>query len=167
MQVTSEDEKMILIDIPGRDAPLVIDALVLDYNGTIAADGKLIKGVPERIRALSEQVDVYVLTADTYGTVQAQCEMLGVHVKTFPHEGAAVCKDEIVMGLMKDQKVCAVGNGFNDIQMMDRADFAIAVLDAEGMYAGLPAHAEVLVKSAQDALDLLLKPDRLRATLRN
>ena len=158
---------MIRIDIPGREQPLVIEALVLDYNGTIAVDGALIEGVQERIEALSSLVDLYVLTADTYGTVRTQCEPLGVAVRTFPHAGAAVCKEEIVSELIHNKKVCAVGNGFNDIPMMDRADFAIAVLDAEGMCAQVPAHADVLVRSAPEALDLLLKPDRLCATLRN
>ena len=158
---------MISIDIPGREHPLEIEALVLDYNGTIAKDGALIEGIPKRLIKLAEAVEVYVLTADTYGTVRGQCEPLGVTVRTFPHAGAGVCKEEIVLELRRNAKVCAVGNGFNDIQMMDAADFAVAVLDAEGMYAGLLPHADVLVRSAVEALDLFLKPDRLRATLRN
>ena len=158
---------MISIDIPGREHPLEIEALVLDYNGTIAKDGALIEGIPKRLIKLAEAVEVYVLTADTYGTVRGQCEPLGVTVRTFPHAGAGACKEEIVLELRRNAKVCAVGNGFNDIQMMDAADFAVAVLDAEGMYAGLLPHADVLVRSAGEALDLFLKPDRLRATLRN
>ena len=158
---------MIQIEIPGRKEPLVIDALVLDYNGTIARDGVLIDGIGERIKELARRIRVFVLTADTFGTVREQCEPLGVEIRTFPHAGAAVCKDEIVAELVRDAKVCAVGNGLNDVPMMERADFAIAVLEAEGMYAGLLPHADVLVRCAQDALDLLLKPNRLRATLRN
>ncbi|MBQ1395452.1 MAG: ATPase P [Lachnospiraceae bacterium] len=158
---------MISIDIPGREHPLEIEALVLDYNGTIAKDGALIEGIPKRLIKLAEAVEVYVLTADTYGTVRGQCEPLGVTVRTFPHAGAGACKEEIVLELRRNAKVCAVGNGFNDIQMMDAADFAVAVLDAEGMYAGLLPHADVLVRSAGEALDLFLKSDRLRATLRN
>ena len=158
---------MISIDIPGREHSLEIEALVLDYNGTIAKDGALIEGIPERLIKLAEAVEVYVLTADTYGTVRGQCEPLGVAVRTFPHAGAGACKEEIVLELRRNAKVCAVGNGFNDVQMMDAADFAVAVLDAEGMYAGLLPHADVLVRSAGEALDLFLKPDRLRATLRN
>ena len=158
---------MISIDIPGREHPLEIEALVLDYNGTIAKDGALIEGIPKRLIKLAEAVEVYVLTADTYGTVRGQCEPLGVTVRTFPHAGAGVCKEEIVHEQKKNAKVCAFGNGFNDVQMMDAADFAVAVLDAEGMYAGLLPHADVLVRSAVEALDLFLKPDRLRATLRN
>ena len=158
---------MISIDIPGREHPLEIEALILDYNGTIAKDGALIEGIPERLNKLADAVEVYVLTADTYGTVRGQCKPLGVTVRTFPHAGAGACKEEIVLELRKNAKVCAVGNGFNDVQMMDAADFAVAVLDAEGMYAGLLPHADVLVRSAVEALDLFLKPDRLRATLRN
>ena len=158
---------MITIDIPGREHPLEIEALILDYNGTIAKDGALIEGIPERLVKLADAVDVYVLTADTYGTVRGQCEPLGVTIRTFPHAGAAVCKEEIVRELKQSAKVCAVGNGLNDVQMMDAADFAVAVLEAEGMYAGLLPHANVLVRSAEEALDLFLEPDRLRATLRN
>ena len=34
---------MIIIEIPGRE-PLRIDHVVLDYNGTVAVDGLLLKG---------------------------------------------------------------------------------------------------------------------------
>ncbi len=66
---------MIVIEIPGRE-PLKINHVVLDYNGTAAVDGMLLKGVKERIARLKELAYVYVLTADTYGTVTRQCEPL-------------------------------------------------------------------------------------------
>ena len=68
---------MIVIEIPGRE-PLKINHVVLDYNGTAAVDGMLLKGVKERIARLKELAHVYVLTADTYGTVTRQCEPLGI-----------------------------------------------------------------------------------------
>lgn len=155
---------MISIQIPGRGL-LELSHLVLDYNGTIAVDGLLAPGVAERLLALKDMVGVHVLTADTYGTVRAQCEPLGVALQTFPREGAAACKAQIVSSL--EGAVACVGNGFNDIQMFDLADLAIAVLDREGMCEGLLAHADVLVPGAAEALDLFLKPDRLKATLRS
>lgn len=154
---------MIRISIPGREE-LFFSSVVLDYNGTVACDGLLLPEVAERIPALKKLADVYVLTADTYGTVRRQCEGLGVEVKTFPKEGASKCKEEIVRSL--GGGVFAVGNGFNDMDMFDAADLSVAVLHREGMCASLLAHADVLVTSPADALDLLLKPDRLRATLR-
>lgn len=155
---------MIVIEIPGRE-PLKINHVVLDYNGTAAVDGMLLKGVKERIARLKELAHVYVLTADTYGTVKRQCEPLGITVRTFPREGAAGCKEEIVKGL--EGGVACLGNGFNDIQMFDAAQLSIAVLEREGMCAALLSHASVVVRSIEDGLDLLLKPDRLRATLRS
>lgn len=155
---------MIIIEIPGRE-PLRIDHVVLDYNGTVAVDGLLLKGAVERISRLREHVEVHVLTADTYGTVTRQCEPLGVEVRTFPREGAAGCKEEIVRGL--EGGVACLGNGYNDIQMFDAARLSIAVLEREGMCAALLSHATVVVRSIEDGLDLLLKPDRLRATLRS
>lgn len=154
---------MIEINIPGRDI-LRIEHLVLDYNGTIAVDGALIEGIQERLQRLLPHVSIHVLTADTYGTVEAQCGPLGLKVEKFPREGAARCKKAVVEKL---DNVCAIGNGYNDIPMFDEAELAIAVLEEEGMCASLLLHADVLVKSIADGLDLLLKPDRLRATLRS
>ena len=154
---------MIRIEIPGRDA-LSIEHVVLDYNGTIAVDGHVIEPLKARFRTLLEQVSVTVLTADTYGTVRAECEPLGLRVETFPRSEAAICKAEIVKGLTGG--VACFGNGFNDIAMFDLCDLAVAVIEGEGMCAGLLSHADVLVTSACDGLDLLLKPDHLRATLR-
>lgn len=155
---------MIEISIPGRD-PLQIEHLVLDYNGTIAADGLLLPGAAERIRALSNQVCVHILTADTYGSVRAQCQDLGARIHTFPRAGAGACKEKIVKSL-KGQAVC-VGNGFNDRAMFACSALSIAVLDAEGCWGRLVSCADVLVRRSEDALDLLLKPERLRATLRS
>lgn len=154
---------MIRIDIPGRET-LEITAAVLDYNGTIARDGVLLPEAAERIRALTQLLPVYVLTADTYGTVQAQCRSLGVTVRTFPKAGAAQHKETIVREL--GEGVFAMGNGFNDMAMFDAAALSVAVVEKEGMCAALLSHADVLVTAPEDGLDLLLKSDRLRATLR-
>jgi len=145
---------MIEISIPGRDT-LRIEHLVLDYNGTIAVDGLLIEGVKERIEQLFPLVDIHVLTADTYGTVTAQCAPLGVHVEKFPREGAALCKKAIVERL---KGVCAIGNGYNDIPMFDSAELAIAVLEEEGFITRTPSASDKRVMElypTQKALDLL------------
>lgn len=155
---------MINIEIPGRE-PLAVSHIILDYNGTIAEDGELLEKVKEPLLKLKERAELHVLTADTYGSVKKQCEPLGIDVRTFPREGAAVCKREIVKSL-SGGRVC-IGNGFNDIEMFDVSDLSVAVINAEGMCAKLIAHADVFAMSIKDALELFLKPDRLRATLRS
>jgi len=59
-----------------------------------------------------------------------------------------------------------VGNGLNDAGLLRRAALGIAVLGPEGLSRLALLAAEVVVGSVVDALDLLLKPHRLRATLR-
>ena len=155
---------MIQIEIPGREK-FKIEHVVLDYNGTIAEDGILLPEAAERIRELRKTVRVHVLTADTYGTVAAQCEGLVDSIETFPRENAAKSKEEIVKKLGPG---CACfGNGYNDSLMFDAGLLSVAVLLKEGMCAGLLSHADVMVKSIADGLDLLLKPERLMATLRS
>ena len=151
------------IDIPGRQT-LEFQHIAIDYNGTIAVDGCLLPGVRERLEELAKQMHVMVLTADTFGTARAQCEDIGVSVETFPTGQAALDKKRIVEAC--EGGVVAIGNGYNDCLMMQSADFGIAILEGEGMFCGLLNCADVLVRSSNDAFDLLLHPDRLKATLR-
>ena len=85
-------------------------------------------------------------------------------MRTFPRAGAALCKEKIVRAM--DGGILCIGNGFNDIQMLDAAALCVAVLEREGLRPALLPHADVLVSSVLDALDLLILPNRLRATLR-
>jgi len=50
--------------------------------------------------------------------------------------------------------------------MSDVCQFSICVIGKEGCCGALLQHCDILVTSIEDALDLLLKPQRLRATLR-
>ena len=155
---------MISIDIPGSGI-LNIEHVLLDYNGTIAADGILAPETSALIQQLCEQAQVTVLTADTYGTVEAQCAPLGVEVLTFPREGAARFKEDYAKSL--EGEVACLGNGRNDIGMFEQAALSIAVIDVEGACGKLLAHADIVARSCDEGLALLLHPDRIRATLRS
>ena len=155
---------LIVFDIPGFQ-PIEVEHLLLDYNGTIAKDGIMPESVRSLIARLSEKLQVTVLTADTHGTVRAQCEGLDVHVETFPRAGAAQCKRDYAQGLQGG--AACLGNGFNDILMFDECALSIAVMDAEGACAKLIPHADILVRSMEEGLEMLLVPDRVRATLRS
>lgn len=155
---------MLQFEIPGRE-PLLLKHLVLDYNGTIALDGKLLPRAAEQITSLKEFLAVHILTADTHGTVGEECGHLGVTVHTFPSAGAGRHKAQIVEGLSGG--ICCVGNGFNDIPMFGRAALSVAVIGHEGVCGALLAQADIVVTSIDDALDLLLRNGRLTATLRS
>ena len=154
---------MIKIQIPGREE-LVLHHLVLDYNGTIAEDGNILEGIRPRLAELAKDLSIYVITADTHGTAAKKCEGLPLQVLTFPTTEVGKIKAEEVTKL--EGGVITIGNGFNDIQMSDAADLSICVIGKEGCCGALLAHSDVVVTSIEDALDLLLKTGRLRATLR-
>jgi len=120
---------MITIDIPGKGT-LDLQHLILDYNGTIALDGKVIESVRERIELLSEHLSVYVITADTHGTAAQNCEGLPLTVMAFPGEGIGQIKAQQAKKL--GGRVVCIGNGFNDIQMSDVCDLSVCVIGAEG-----------------------------------
>lgn len=154
---------MLTISIPGRE-PLSISHLILDYNGTIARDGELLPGIRPRLEALAQVLSISVITADTHGTAAEKCRELPLRVLTFPTTEVGARKAEEARKL--EGGVACIGNGFNDIGMSDACDLSICVIGAEGCCSALIAHTDVTVTSIPDALDLLLIPGRLRATLR-
>lgn len=154
---------MIKFSIPGRE-DIEIKAVVFDYNGTIAVDGKLIEELKPKFEELAKLVDLYVLTADTFGTVADECKGLPLEIKRFPEGAVNPQKAKIVKDL--GEGVCAVGNGFNDKEMFKEADLAICVLEKEGICPAVLTDTDILVKNAVDALDMLLEPKKIKATLR-
>lgn len=156
---------MIRIEISGMN-PLEIEHVVLDYNGTIAINGELIEGIEERLAALSALVDVHVLTADTYGSVHEQCRdlNLSIHVIGKYHQDREKLN---FIESFKSEYCVAIGNGRNDVLMLERAALGIGVIQGEGMSTKTLIASDVVFTSINDALDALLHPNRLIATLRN
>ncbi|MBI5439597.1 MAG: HAD family hydrolase [Deltaproteobacteria bacterium] len=156
---------MLTIDIPGRPS-LSLAYVVLDVNGTITVDGAISDEVAERIRELGRNLKVWLLTADTFGTAKELARRLGVEAIVLEPGGREQeQKAEFVRGLGPGGCV-AIGNGANDTSMLEAADLGIAVLGREGLCPELLTRADLVVTSPEDALDLLLFPRRLVATLR-
>jgi P-type E1-E2 ATPase len=155
---------MIEIEVPGHGT-YRLNYLVLDVNGTIALDGQLIEGVDQRLQILRHSIEVHVLTADTRGRQQVIDAHLGTKAMRVTPKDEAAQKASFVREL-GGKGVCAIGNGANDAQMLREAELAIAVLGEEGLAAETLSAADVVVPHVNAALDLLLNPLRLVATLR-
>lgn len=152
------------IDIPGRTG-LTLTDLVLDFNGTLATDGCMLAGVSERLARLDEILRIHVVTGDTYGSAADALATEPVRLVVLEAHEQARAKRDYVQKLGTAGTV-AIGNGRNDCEMLRAAALGIAVLGPEGTCAALPAAADVLTVDALTALDLLLHPRRLAATLR-
>lgn len=155
---------MLLIEIPG-DTRLALEHLVLDYNGTIAHDGKLIPGVAERLAALQDRLTIHVLTADTFGTVAQELAEVPVSLVVIPPGDQAEAKLSYVQDLGPERCVC-IGNGRNDRLMLAAAALGVAVIGGEGAAGSTLQAAAVITRDITAALDLLRQPQRLAATLR-
>lgn len=156
---------MIEIQIPGSET-LCIEHLVLDYNGTLAEDGELLEGVIERLGELNQHLQVHVLTADTHGTVAEKLAGLPCSLQVIGSDEQDRRKWEYVVAV-GPKLVAAVGNGRNDVLMLQTAVLGIALIQKEGASTKALLAADVVCTDILDVLDLLLKPARLRATLRN
>ena len=117
---------MMKTQIPGW-GELEIKNLILDFNGTIAKDGKVLEGVKELLGKIHEAgIEIYVVTADTNGTVAAECETLPVHVKIFGSDTVARDKRCLCQEL-GCRNTASIGNGRNDIQVFPASVLSIAV----------------------------------------
>lgn len=150
--------------IPGL-GELDIEYIIFDYNGTIAVDGKLIEGLAEKIQRLTRDYSVYILTADTFGTVEAECEDLDVTVKTINSEDVSTYKRKVVESLGDKNAIC-VGNGYNDIEMFKVAGISICTIQNEGASGKLFLYSDIVTKSIEDAIDIIMSPNKIKATLR-
>jgi len=155
---------MIKVDIPNVQK-LNLEILILDYNGTIAKDGEFKKSLIEPLKSLSNDLEIYVLTADTYGSVKEELSELDLNIFTLKSDDHTKEKGDFVEFLGRD-RVVAVGNGRNDALMLNNASLGIAVLEDEGLCKQTLQSSDLLCKSIDDALSLLLYPKRLIATLR-
>jgi P-type E1-E2 ATPase len=155
---------MIHIDIPGR-GPLELQNLVLDLNGTLSLDGVMLDGVKDRVDVLRNRLDIQILTADTQGTGAGIAAALGVKLHTIEPVGQPEEKLAFVKKLGAVD-VMAIGNGANDALMLEAAALGVCIVGPEGCASETIAAADVVVRDINAALDLLLKPKRLIATLR-
>jgi len=155
---------MIEIEIPGR-YNFSLEHLLLDVNGTIAIDGVIIDGVKQRLARLSQELNIYVITANTQDNADYLQQELGIE----PHiisPGQEATQKLSLVNLLDKERCVAVGNGENDVLMLKQSAISICVIGKEGASSKAMTSSDVITYNINNALDLLLYPKRLMATLR-
>ena len=152
---------MIRIEIPQRGL-FELQHAVFDINGTLAVDGTPIPGVAERLKSLTTFLTVRALTAGTHGNTTELEKALGI-----PLQIISTGEDKArFLQQLGPANVIAFGNGTNDAPMLRLAAIGVAVIAAEGISIAALQAADVLAHGPIDAIDLVLNPKRLIATLR-
>lgn len=155
---------MINIEIPGY-GNLYIENVLMDYNGTIASGGKLISSLKNIIEKLSNKANLYVITADTFGTVSRELENLPIEIIKIKKNDERLEKLEALKKL-GPKKTIAYGNGNNDTLMLKEASVGICILGDEGASKEVLESSDLIIGSIEKGLNLLVEPNKLKATLR-
>lgn len=155
---------MIELNIPGRGI-IQLQHLVCDVNGTLAVDGQLAEGVARSLRTLQDRLNVHLLTADTHGRQHLIDQQLNIQAVRVQPGGESAQKADYLRGLDAGC-VAAIGQGANDEAMLKTAALGICVLSMEGVAVETLLAADLLVPDVVAALELLVKPLRIAASLR-
>ncbi len=151
-----------ILRLPNQ-APQTFTHLVLDFTGTLSLDGVLLDGVARQLTTIASTLTILVLTSDTFGTATEQLKRLPVEVHIV---GNGSEKAEFLRRI-GPEKAIVIGNGRNDIPMMTLAGLRVAVIGPEGACCDLVHIAHIVVTDICHALDLIIHPLRLTATLRD
>jgi soluble P-type ATPase len=166
LSVSWENIMPIQLTIKGT-GEIILKNLILDLNGTISEYGELIEDCIPLIVKLKDQLNIYLVTGDTFGTGEKIAERLGIHIhKLDSSESDSIQKANFVKLLGSDITV-ALGNGRNDRLMMEEARIGIAIIGKEGGFSQTIASSDITCYSPLDALHLLMNPTALIATLRD
>lgn len=147
------------MEIPGY-GKLKFGAVLFDLNGTLGVEGRVPEDVKELLVKLADRYTVVILSADTFGTLEEEFKGLPVRIERVS-TGAE--KAEIAEGYAP---YVAIGNGNNDVAMLERAELGFCVIGKEGAAVDALLASDVVVTDVRDAIEMLLDERKLIATLR-
>ena len=154
-----------LFKIPNY-ADLEIEHIVFDYNGTLAVNGVVNSATKELLKKLCQKFKVYVITADTFGSVKQELAEFNLEVVVLQTSNHTQEKAHFVQQLGADNCI-ALGNGNNDAKMLEAAKISIAIAGKEGCATKTLLASDIVCHNIDDAIELFLNPNRLIATLRS
>jgi P-type E1-E2 ATPase len=159
---------MIEVSIPGWGT-LKLEHLVLDVNGTLALDGKLIDGVAQALERLGGRLEIHLITADTHGKQAGIDRQLGLTAERLQVGSEAPEADQKAAFVRKleAEGVAAIGQGANDVGMLKAAALGIAILSREGLAVAALNAADLVLPDILSALELFDNPLRIVASLRS
>ena len=154
---------MISIQRSGMES-LDIHFVLIDFEGTLAMDGRVHPKAKDKVNLLSKRVTVYILTKSSKEKVEETLRKMKAEILSVA-EGDSSQQKLNVLQRLKPHQTAVIGNGLDDSPIMEQAGLGMCVIGREGASAEAMAKADLVVTNVLDALDFLLKPLRQRATL--
>jgi soluble P-type ATPase len=154
---------MIFIQRPSQLA-LEIDSILIDFEGTLAFDRRVHPKAKDKINLLSKRAKIYILTKAEREHAEEVLRKVKAEI-IYLTEGTSSQRKLDSLRQLGANRTVAIGNGADDVPMMEEAGLGICVLGKEGTFSESMKKADVVFMNILDALDFLLKPLRQKATL--
>jgi soluble P-type ATPase len=171
---------MISIERPGR-GNLEIDCILIDFEGTLASDRRVHPKAKDKVNLLSKRAKIYIFVNPPTPPFNKGGKR-GIYAKgekerveevlrkvkaeiIYLTEGESSQKKLDLLRQLGANRTVAIGNGADDVPMIEEAGLGICVLSKEGTFSEAMKKADVVFMNMLDALDFLLKPLRQKATL--
>ncbi len=154
---------MISIERPSQ-TNLEIEFILIDFEGTLASDRRVHPKAKDKINLLSRRAKIYILTKEEQEHAEEVLKKVKAEI-IYSMEGKS---SQQKLGLLRQlgaSRTVAIGNGVDDVPMIEEAGFGICILGREGTFSEVMKKADVVFTNILDALDFLLKPLRQKATL--
>ena len=142
-----------------------IEKMVFDFNGTLATDGKVPPRVYRQILGLSQDFNVFIITADTFDTVEEIFSGTDVNIEIVSKANGTLDKKSLIE-LLNPKETIALGNGSNDVLMLKESAISIAVLGQEGLSIKALENSDLVIKDINDFFEMMKEPKKIVATLR-
>jgi len=143
---------------------LDIHFVLIDFEGTLAMDGRVHPKAKDKVNLLSKRATVTILTKSNREKVEKTLRKMKAEI-LYVAEGDSSQQKLNVLQRLGPHQTAVIGNGLDDGQIMEQAGLGMCVIGKEGSSAEAMAKADLVVTHVLDALDFLLKPLRQRATL--
>jgi soluble P-type ATPase len=154
---------MIILQRPGR-TPLEIECILLNFEGTLATDRRIHPKAKDKLNLLSKRTNIYILTKGEQEAIPEILKKVKAEVVYFEEGEVSQGKLDLLRQLGA-RKTVAIGNGVDDVPMIEEAGLGICIIDVEGASGEAIKKADVVFTNILDALDFLLKPMRHKAVL--
>jgi soluble P-type ATPase len=154
---------MIILQRPGR-TPLEVEFILLNFEGTLGTDRRIHPKAKDKLNLLSKRTNIYILTKGEQEAIRETLKKVKAEVVYFKEGEVSQGKLDLLRQLGAAKSV-AIGNGVDDVPMIEEAGLGICIIDVEGASGEAIKKADVVFTNILDALDFFLKPMRHKAVL--
>jgi len=154
---------MIILQRPGR-TPLEVEFILLNFEGTLATDRRIHPKAKDKLNLLSKRTNIYILAKGEQEAIRESLKKVNAEVVYFKEGEVSQGKLDLLRQLGAAKSV-AIGNGVDDVPMLEEAGLGICIIGVEGARGEAIKKADVVFTDILHALDFLLKPMRHKVAL--